>query len=410
MELRTILDWDVARPLLSVPGVIEVNTFGGELKTYQVRLDPDRLMARGISVTRVFEALRRNNSNAGGGYIERNGQVRVIRGQGLVRSLKEIEEIVLDTTPSGTPIYVRDVGEVRFAPMIRQGVVTRDGRGEVVTATVLLLAGQNGRVVVERVKAKLREIQKSLPEGVVIDSFYDRANLINKAINTVARNLVEGGVLVIVVLLVLLGNLRAGLIVALAIPLSMLFAGNLMLYYGVAGSLMSLGAIDFGLIVDSAVIVMENIVSHLAHAGPGQDAIDVVRRATLEVRKPVVFGVAIITLVHLPILALEGVEGKMFRPMALTVIFALTGSLLLSLTATPVLATFFLKPGMSERETLSDPCGEATLQADSPLRRAAARGHCSRVARALRRRRTGGHATSGESSSPSWTRETWSST
>jgi heavy metal efflux system protein len=352
MELRTILDWDVARPLLSVPGVIEVNTFGGELKTYEVRLDPELLLARGISVTRVFEALRRNNSNAGGGYLELNGQVRVIRAQGLVRSLKDVEEIVLDTTPGGTPIYVRDVAEVRFAPMIRQGVVTRDGRGEVVTATVLLLAGQNGRVVVERVKSKLEEIRKTLPEGVVIDSFYDRAGLINKAIATVARNLAEGGILVIVVLLVLLGNLRAGLIVALAIPLSMLFAGSLMLYYGVAGSLMSLGAIDFGLIVDSAVIVMENCVNRLSHARPGQKAVNVVRRATLEVRRPVVFGVGIITLVHLPLLALEGVEGKMFRPMAATLIFALTGSLLLSLTATPVLASFFLRPGMSECDTL----------------------------------------------------------
>ncbi|WP_020466571.1 efflux RND transporter permease subunit [Singulisphaera acidiphila] len=351
MDLRTILDWDVARPLLSVPGVIEVNTFGGELKTYQVQLDPKRLLARGISVTQVFDALHRNNSNSGGGYIERNGQVRVIRAQGLVGSLKDIEEVVLHTTADGTPIYVRDVGEVRFAPMIRQGVVTRDGRGEVVTATVLLLAGENGRVVVERVKGKLDEIRKNLPEGVVIDSYYDRATLINKAIGTVARNLAEGGILVIVVLLVLLGNLRAGLIVALAIPLSMLFAGNLMLYFGIAGSLMSLGAIDFGLIVDSAVIVIENCVSHLAHARPDQRGVDVVRRATLEVRRPVVYGVGIITLVHLPLLALEGVEGKMFRPMAATLIFALTGSLLLSLTATPVLASYFLKPGLSERDT-----------------------------------------------------------
>jgi heavy metal efflux system protein len=351
MELRTILDWDVARPLLSVPGVIEVNTFGGELKTYEVRLDPERLLARGISTSRVFDALRRNNSNAGGGYIERNGQVRVIRAKGLVGSLTDIEEIVLGSNPSGTPIYVRDVGEVRFAPMIRQGVVTRDGKGEAVTGTVLLLAGENGRVVVDRVKKKLDEIRKTLPEGVAVDLFYDRATLINKAIATVARNLAEGGILVIVVLLVLLGDLRAGLIVALAIPLSMLFAGNLMLYFGIAGSLMSLGAIDFGLIVDSGVIVIENCVRRLSHARPGQTAISVVRRATLEVRRPVVFGIGIITLVHLPLLVLQEVEGKMFRPMAATLIFALTGSLLLSLTATPVLASFFLRPGMSERDT-----------------------------------------------------------
>ncbi|MEO6812038.1 MAG: CusA/CzcA family heavy metal efflux RND transporter [Isosphaeraceae bacterium] len=351
MELRTILDWDVARPLLSVPGVIEVNTFGGELKTYEVRIDPTLLTARGISIDRVFLALKQNNSNSGGGYLERNGELRVIRAQGLVSSLKEIGEIVLDTTPTGTPIYIRDVGNVQFAPMLRQGVVTRDGRGEAVTATVLLLAGENGRVVVERVKDKVKELQSTLPEGVVIDPYYDRSTLIERAIATVARNLAEGGALVIIVLLVLLGNLKAGLIVALAIPLSMLFAGNLMLYYGVAGSLMSLGAIDFGLIVDSAVIVIENCVSRLSHASKDRNPVAIIRQATLEVRKPVVFGVAIITLVNLPLLALEGVEGKMFRPMALTVIFALTGSLLLSLTATPVLASFFLKPGASERDT-----------------------------------------------------------
>jgi cobalt-zinc-cadmium resistance protein CzcA len=352
MELRTILDWQVARPLKSVPGVVEVNPLGGELKTYQVELDPNRLQARGIGLNQVYSAIRRNNANAGGGYIQRNGELRVIRGVGLISSLKDLEEIVLATTPTGTPIYVRDVGTVRFAPMIRQGAATRDGRGEAVTAIAYLLAGKNGRVVVNRIKAKIREIQKTLPERVVIDPYYDRSHLIEKTIHTVAHNLAEGGVLVIAVLLLLLGNLRAGLIVALAIPLSMLFAGNLMLAFGIAGSLMSLGAIDFGLVVDSAVIVIENCVSRLAHAGPNQRTLDVVRRATLEVRRPVVFGVAIITMVHLPILALQEIEGKMFRPMALTVIFALTGSLLLSLTATPVLASFFLRPGMSERDTL----------------------------------------------------------
>ena len=351
MELRTTLDWEVARRLKTVPGVVEVNAFGGELKTYQVRLDPARLIARGVSVNRVFEAIEQNNSNAGGGYLERNGEQRVIRAVGLVSDLKSLEQIVLDTAKDGTPIYVRDVADVTLAPMIRNGAVTRDGRGEVVTATVLMLAGENSREVVGRVKAKLKEIAKVLPTGVVLDPYYDRAVLIRSTVGTVTRNLVEGGVLVIAVLLLFLGNLRAGLIVAMAIPLSMLFAGDLMFTFGIAGSLMSLGALDFGLIVDSAVIVMENCVSRLAHARPGESAREVVRRATLEVRKPVVFGVAIITLVHLPILALEGVEGKMFRPMALTVIFALTGSLLLSLTATPVLASMLMKPGAGERDT-----------------------------------------------------------
>ena len=351
MELRTLLDWEVARRLKSVPGVVEVNPLGGELKTFEVELDPNRLFARGIALNQVFEAIRRNNANAGGGYIQQNGAIRVIRGVGLIDNLKELEEVILHTTPTGTPIYVRDVATVRLAPMIRQGAATRGGRGEAVTAIAYLLAGENGRVVVDRIKAKVAEIQKALPEGVIIDPYYDRSVLIERTIETVAHNLAEGGVLVIAVLLVMLGNLRAGLIVAAAIPLSMLFAGNLMGYFGIAGSLMSLGAIDFGLIVDSAVIVIENCVSHLAHARPGESALSVVRRATLEVRRPVVFGVAIITMVHLPLLALQGVEGKMFQPMALTVVFALTGSLLLSLTATPVLATFFLRAGMSEKDT-----------------------------------------------------------
>jgi len=351
MELRTILDWEVARPLKSVPGVVEVNAFGGELQTYEVRLDPERLTARNIPVNRVFEAIRQNNGNAGGGYLERLGEQRVIRAVGLVDDLEDLANIVLEGTPSGTPVYIRDVADVLHAPLIRNGAVTRDGEGEIVTATVMMLADENSRVVVNRIKDKLEEIRPRLPEGIVVEAYYDRAELITRTITTVASNLAEGGLLVVAVLLALLGNLRAGLVVALTIPLSMLFAGNLMVYYGIAGSLMSLGAIDFGLIVDSSVIMMENCVGHLAHADKSRRSIDVVREAALEVRKPVVFGVAIITIVHLPLLALEGVEGKMFRPMALTVVFALTGSLLLSLTAMPVLASMILRPGASENET-----------------------------------------------------------
>jgi cobalt-zinc-cadmium resistance protein CzcA len=352
MELRTLLDWEIARPLKGVPGVVEVNAFGGELKTYEVRLDPEKMQARGVAANAIFEAIRENNSNAGGGYLERNGEQRIIRAVGLVGTLHDLSEIVLDVTPDGTPIVIGDVAEVRFAPMLRTGAVTRDGNGEVVTATVMMLAGENSRVVVGRIKRELDEIRTRLPDGVVIEPYYDRSVLIGKTLSTVAGNLLEGGLLVVLVLLALLGNMRAGLIVALTIPLSMLFAGSLMKYTGVAGSLMSLGAIDFGLIVDSSVIVMENCVARLAHAPPGSNAVSVVRAATREVRKPVVFGVAIITLVHLPLLALEGTEGKMFRPMALTVVYALTGSLLLSLTATPVLASFALKAGTAERDTL----------------------------------------------------------
>ena len=362
MDLRTILDWDVARPLKSVPGVIEVNALGGELKTYEVRLDPNRLLARGIAVDQVFEAVRHNNANAGGGYIQRSGELRVIRGIGLVSTLKDLEEIVLQTTADGTPIHIRDVAEVCYAPMLRHGAATRDGRGEAVTAIAYLLAGENSRVVVERIAAKIREIEKDLPEGVIIDTYYDRAKLIEKTIVSVARNLAEGSVLVVAVFFIVLGNLRAGLIVALTIPLAMLFAGNLMLWQGVAGNLMSLGAVNFGLIVISTAIVIENCVGRLADAPVGVESVGVVLRATREVRKPVVFGATIIALVHLPILALGGIEGRMFQPMALTVIFAVAGSLILALTAAPVLASFFLHSEIVEYGDLAGPGGERLYQ------------------------------------------------
>ena len=351
MELRTILDWEVARPLKAVPGIIEVNAFGGELKTFQARIDPNRLLARGIPINQVFEALRENNGNAGGGYIQRNGEVRVIRGEGLIDSLDQMERVVLSSTDDGTPIFLRDVGAAVNAPMLRQGAVTRDGKGEAVTAIAYMLLGENARVVVDRVEEEMAEIRKTLaPRGVVIDTYYNRNNLITKTLDTIAHNLAEGGVLVVIVLMVFLGNIRAALIVAAIIPLSMLTALTLMLQVGISGSLMSLGAIDFGLIVDSSVIVIENCVSRLAEA-KNRPVGEVIREATLEVRKPVLFGVAIITMVNLPILALENVEGKMFRPMALTLIFALSGSLLFSLTATPVLASFFLKGGEEEEDT-----------------------------------------------------------
>jgi cobalt-zinc-cadmium resistance protein CzcA len=351
MELRSILDWDVARPLKSVPGVIEVNALGGELKSYEVQLDPNRLLARGISVDQVFEAVRHNNANAGGGYIQHNGELRVIRGVGLVANLKDLEEIVIQTTADGTPIHIRDVADVAFAPMLRHGAATRDGRGEAVTAIAYLLAGENSRVVVKRIEAKIREIEAQLPEGVVIDPYYDRAYLIEKTVFGVAGNLAKGSLLVVAGLLIVLGNLKAGLIVALMIPLAMLFAGNLMLWQGVPGNLMSLGTVDFGLIVVAAAIVIENCVGRLADAPVGVGSAGVVLRATGEVAKPVVYGAAIIAVVHLPILGLQGVEGKMFRPIALTAIFAVAGSLFLALSAAPVLASFFLKSEIVEYET-----------------------------------------------------------
>jgi cobalt-zinc-cadmium resistance protein CzcA len=353
MELRSILEWDIAFKLRSVPGVVEVNTFGGELKTYEVQLDANKLVGYTLSLEQVIEALERNNFSTGGGYIEHNQEQQVIRGEGLVETLQDIENIVVAATPGGVPVYVKNIGKVDFAPRVRQGAVTRDGRGEVVTGVVMMLIGENSRVVAQRVKEKLEEIKKSLPPGVVIDNYYDRTDLVRKTIKTVTKNLVEGGLLVIAVLLLLLGNLRGGLIVASAIPLSMLVAFTGMMSAGISGNLMSLGAIDFGLIVDGAVVMIENIVRKLAEKkkeNPG-NPVTTILEAGREVARPVFFAVGIIIIVYLPILTLEGVEGKMFRPMAMTVIFALCAALVLSLTLMPVLASIFFRRGVKEHET-----------------------------------------------------------
>ena len=352
MELRNILEWDIAFKLRSVPGVVEINTYGGELKTYEVQLDPDKLVAFNVSLAQVFTALEQNNTNTGGAYIERAQEQYVIRGEGLVESRSDVDNIVVSTTGAGTPVFIKSLGQTVFAPQVRQGAVTRDGRGEVVTGVVMMLMGENSRVVADRVKVRLAEIAKSLPPGVEVESYYDRTALVQKTIGTVTRNLVEGGVLVIAVLLLLLGNVRGGLIVASAIPLSMLFAFTGMLQAGLSGNLMSLGAIDFGLIVDGSVVMIENIVRRLGEAGHRNDANreTIIREAASEVARPVFFAVLMIILVYLPILALEGVEGKMFKPMALTVVFALVGSLILALTLMPVLAALLFKGHIQERE------------------------------------------------------------
>jgi cobalt-zinc-cadmium resistance protein CzcA len=352
MELRTILDWIVNYQLRAVPGIVEVNSFGGLLKTYQVTLDPDRLVAYGLSVGNVFAALTANNRNVGGGYIAHQGEQYLVRGEGLVASPEDIGRIVLAHDDKGTPVYVQDVGRVEFAPMIRQGAVTRDGDREAVVGIVMMLMGENSRTVVDRVKQKTAEIEKTLPPGVTLDPFYDRTELVRRTIRTVATNLAEGGLLVIVVLLVLLGNLRAGLITALAIPLSMLGGFVLMRLTGISGNLMSLGSIDFGLVVDGSVILIENVVRRL-HERRNEDEplVEKVREAAHEVSRPVLFAVGIITIVFLPILGLRGVEGKMFRPMAATLIFVLCFSLLCALTLVPALASLFMGR-VSEREPL----------------------------------------------------------
>lgn len=351
MELRTILDWNINYQLRSVPGIVEVNSFGGELKTYQVTLEPDRLAAYEIAVGDVFEALENNNRNVGGGYIAHQGEQYLVRGEGLLETLDDLGNIVImHDEDGGTPIYIKDIGRVEFAPMIRQGAVTRDGRGEAVTGIVMMLMGENSRVVVNSVKEKIEQIKKSLPEGVTIDTFYDRTILVKKTIRTVTKNLAEGGFLVVIVLLLLLGNLRGGLIVASAIPLSMLVAFTAMRFAGLSGNLMSLGAIDFGLIVDGSVVLIENVVRYLReHQGDKRSHLEKVRAACHEVVRPVTFAVGIIIIVYLPILGLRGIEGKMFGPMAMTVAFALVGSLVCAVTLMPVLASFFLK-NVKEKE------------------------------------------------------------
>jgi cobalt-zinc-cadmium resistance protein CzcA len=359
MELRTILEWDIAPRLRQVPGVIEVNAFGGELRTYEVALRPERLGAYGVSLTQLFEALERNNANAGGAYIEKNAEQYLIRGEGLVGTLQDIADIVVTTDArDGTPVFVRQLGDVRFAPLVRQGAVTRDGDGEVVSGIVLMLLGANSREVVSQVKDAVADMTPALAKlGVRIEPFYDRTELVRKTITTVARNLAEGALLVVVVLFLMLRNLRAGLITASVIPLSMLAAFIGMRAAGVSGNLMSLGAIDFGLIVDGAVIVVENVVRMIAERshrlGRSLDAGErsaAVLEACREVLGSTVFGVTIISIVYLPILTLTGIEGKMFGPMALTVLFALIGSLILAVTLIPVLASLLLPGRLDERE------------------------------------------------------------
>ena len=349
-ELRTIHDWVIKPQLRTVSGTAEVNSWGGFEKQYQVRIDPDRLIKHGLTFDDVVSAVKANNRNVGGGNITQNTEILLVHGIGRTVNIEEIENIVVKAK-HGVPIRVRDVADVEIGHEIRRGAVTADGRGEVVYGLGFMLMGENSHEVTNALKEKLEEIKATLPAGVEVETVYDRTELINHVLDTVRNNLFEGGLLVIAVLFVFLGNLRAGLIVALAIPLSMLFAFSGMWRFGIAASLLSLGAIDFGLVVDSSVVMVENCVRKMSKGVPaGQSQLDVVRDAAIEVRKPTMFGELIIMIVYLPILTLEGVEGKLFRPMALTVIFALAGSMILSLTLMPVLASYFLPKRIEDRE------------------------------------------------------------
>ncbi|BCR04892.1 cation transporter [Desulfuromonas versatilis] len=350
-ELRTLHDWVMKPQMRSVSGVAEVNTWGGDERRIEIVVDPQELANRGMTLDQLIEAVEQGNLNVGGGTLDRAGESSLVQGVGIVTGPEEIEDIVV-TVKNGVPVLVSDLARVVEGKEIRRGAVTADGKGEAVLGLGFMLMGENSHDVTTRLKARLAEVKKTLPEGVEVATAYDRTTLVDQVLRTVEKNLMEGALLVIAVLFIFLGNLRAGLIVALAIPLSMLFAFDMMLRFGIAGTLMSLGAIDFGLIVDSSVIMIENSERRLAEDETGRSVLEVVREAAVEVRKPTLFGELIIMIVYLPILALQGVEGKLFRPMALTVIFALLGSMALSMTLMPVLASFGLKRRRHDREPL----------------------------------------------------------
>ena len=377
-QLRTMQDWIVRKQLSGTPGVAEVSGWGGYVKQYEVAINTDQLNASGVSVSEVFEALQRNNSNTGGSYIEQNSNQYYIRGIGVVKNLEDVANITVKTV-NGTPIKVSDVAKVQLGHATRFGAVTRNGEGEVVAGIAIMLKGENFQEVIKNVKERINQIQKSLPEGVVIEPFIDRTNLVDRVEGTIARNLIEGGLIVIFVLVIFLGNWRAGLVVASVIPLSMLFAFGMMKTFGIDGNLMSLGAIDFGMIVDSAVIIVEAVVTHintghfsqpevraayLAQCQNGGAAIpfaltqkqmdEEVHFSASRIRQSAAFGEIIIMIVYIPLMTLVGIEGKMFRPMALTVFFAILGAFILSLTYVPMASSLMLSRKVHTRKTFSD--------------------------------------------------------
>lgn len=351
-ELRTIHDWIIRPKMRTVKGTAEVNTWGGYEKQYQVRVDPNLLIKYGVTFDEVVRAAQDNNRNVGAGTVREGTQSVVVQGLGRTTDIDQIKAIVIKAA-GGVPIRIGDIGEVVIGSEIRRGAVTADGKGEVVMGLGFLLMGENTHEVTWAMKHRLDEIKATLPPNIDVVPVYDRTELVDHVIDTVKNNLFEGGLLVVAVLFLFLGNLRAAMIVALAIPLSMLFAFSGMLRFGISASLLSLGAIDFGMIVDSSVVMVENCVRHIAHGdNHRRPTIDVIRDAAIEVRKPTMFGELIIMIVYLPILTLEGIEGKLFRPMALTVIFALIGSMVLSLTLMPVLASLLLPRRIEQREPL----------------------------------------------------------
>ncbi|MEO5911415.1 MAG: CusA/CzcA family heavy metal efflux RND transporter [Pelobium sp.] len=358
-ELRTIQDWIVRRQLLGVPGIADVSSFGGYLKQYEIALNPEKLRSMNISIQEVFLAIQKNNQNTGGAYIDKKPNSYFIRSEGLINSIEDIENIVVKTNMNSIPVLIRNVANVKIGAATRYGAMTRNDEGEVVGALVLMLKGANASKVIKDVKNRMAQISKTLPEGVIIEPFLDRTKLVNNAIFTVSKNLAEGALIVIFVLVLLLGNFRAGLIVASVIPLAMLFAISMMNLFGVSGNLMSLGAIDFGLIVDGAVIIVEATLHHLSlrkskEIMSSSEMDEEVFQSASKIRNSAAFGEIIILIVYLPILALIGVEGKMFRPMAQTVGFAILGAFILSLTYVPMVSALFLSKKIDHKKNISD--------------------------------------------------------
>lgn len=350
-DLKTLQDWQIKYQLRSVPGIAEVNTFGGETQEYIVTISPVKLQQYSLAVQDVFEALRKNNDNFGAGIINHDAEQYTVRGTGRVHGIADIENIIVKSH-NGVPIFVRTIGSVNIGTAPRQGAATMSGTGEVVTGIVMMLKGENSREVIERVKERIEQIKSTLPEGVTLKPFYDQSILVDETIHTVGTNLIEGGALVILVLLLMLGNLRAALIVAAAIPISMMFSFMGMKELGITANIMSLGAVDFGMIVDGSIVMVENCLRRLAH-NPDQrlSNLQIIQESVREMARPILFGVLIITIVYMPILTLEGMEYKMFSPMVFTVCFALLGSLAIALTLTPVLCSLLLQGKVKEWES-----------------------------------------------------------
>jgi len=362
MELRTIQDWIVRRQLLGVKGVADVSSFGGKLKQYEIAVNSNKLQSHGITMSDVFEALEKNNQNTGGAYIEKGPTVLYIRSEGLVGSIEDINSILIKNSSDGSPLFIRDVAEVRYGFATRYGAMTYNDEGEVAGAVVMMLKGANSSQVIKNVKERVAQIQKSLPEGVIIEPFLDRTKMVNNAIGTVKTNLIEGALIVLFVLIIFLGNLRAGFLVASVIPLSMLFAVIMMNQFGVIGNLMSLGALDFGLIVDGAVFIVEAVLHQLTHSKHFKEVNrlsqhqmnDEVTAASGKMARSVVFGQIIILIVYLPTFTLQGIEGKMFIPMAQTIAFALLGAFILSLTYVPMMSSLIMSRTLTHKKTFSD--------------------------------------------------------